>query len=120
MKRTLCLLLCAAALLCAFSAAAQEGVTEKALTLMIYMCGTNLESQYGSATADIQEILASGVDTRAVNVVMMTGGAQSWQLGLDPEQITVSDVVRGQLRTAWQGDAMNMGEPDTQIGRAHV
>ncbi len=113
MKRTLCLLLCAAALLCALSAAAAEGGSEKALTLMIYMCGTNLESQYGSATADIQEILASGVDTRAVNVVLMTGGAQSWQLGLDPERITVSDVVRGQLRTVLQEDAMNMGEPDT-------
>ena len=29
----------------------------KKLTLMVYMCGSNLESGYGSATADIQEML---------------------------------------------------------------
>ena len=31
----------------------------KKLTLMIYMCGSNLESSYGSASLDIQEMLGA-------------------------------------------------------------
>ena len=33
---------------------------EKALTLIIYMAGSDLETQNGSASADIQEMLSSG------------------------------------------------------------
>ena len=45
--------------------AAQTGcaaANEKELTIMVYICGSNLESRYGSATADIQEMLASGLN----------------------------------------------------------
>jgi len=31
-------------------------------TIMVYLCGSNLESMYGSATADLQEMLTSGMD----------------------------------------------------------
>ena len=36
-----------------------EGNRQK-LTLMIYMCGSNLESGFGAASADIEEIKAAG------------------------------------------------------------
>ena len=36
------------------------------LTVMVYMCGSNLESGYGSASADLEEMLASGFDSEQI------------------------------------------------------
>ena len=74
-------------------------VTETSLdqwTVLIYMCGSNLESEYanetqiyyegqyyehdgvGLATADIMEILAVPNKPDDVNIVIETGGAREW------------------------------------------
>ena len=52
-------------------------------TILIYMCGSNLESDYASqndglATGDIQEILSVYGQPDDVNIVIETGGANSW------------------------------------------
>ena len=47
-------------------------------TLLVYMCGSDLESGDGEATNDIAEMLT--VDMPAgVNIVIETGGAKSWK-----------------------------------------
>lgn len=43
-----------------------------------YICGTDLESNYGSASADIQELLNVKLPPN-VQVLIMTGGANQWQ-----------------------------------------
>ena len=48
-------------------------------TMMIYMIGSNLESEYGSASRDIMEIAQSGADFSKLNVVIAAGGASHWQ-----------------------------------------
>ena len=48
-------------------------------TFMIYMTGSNLESKYASATKDILEMLDSGIDLSSVNLILYTGGAQTWK-----------------------------------------
>ena len=45
------------------ASAAAGDLEGRQLTLMIYMCGSNLESQYGSASADIMEMLNAGNDS---------------------------------------------------------
>ena len=48
-------------------------------TVMVYMCGADLESESGAATADINEMIdAEGLGDN-VNVILETGGAQEWQ-----------------------------------------
>lgn len=47
-------------------------------TVMIYMCGTDLESKYGMGTADLQEMINADL-TDDVNVLVYTGGCRSWQ-----------------------------------------
>lgn len=47
-------------------------------TIMIYMCGTDLESDYGSATADILEMCEADIND-SVNVLLYTGGTCVWQ-----------------------------------------
>ena len=48
------------------------------VTMMVYMLGSNLESESGCATADLEEMLASG-NGSALNIVVQTGGAEQWQ-----------------------------------------
>ncbi len=61
-------------------------VVEKAAanqTILVYICGSNLESDYASknqglATGDIQEILSVSGQPSDVNIVIETGGATNW------------------------------------------
>lgn len=47
-------------------------------TIMVYMCGTDLESDYGMATADINEMLYANPGDN-VNIIIETGGTSDWQ-----------------------------------------
>lgn len=48
-------------------------------TVMVYMCGSNLESRKGAATKDIQEMLTSGFDAEQVHVMLLAGGCTEWK-----------------------------------------
>lgn len=48
------------------------------VTVMIYMCATDLESKYGMATQDIQEMLGAKIGDN-VNVIVETGGCSKWK-----------------------------------------
>lgn len=48
-------------------------------TIMIYMCGSNLESDSGLATENIKEILSVKNMPDNVNIIIETGGATSWK-----------------------------------------
>ena len=47
-------------------------------TVLIYICGADLESKNSLATGDIQEILKVSNQPDDVNIVIETGGASSW------------------------------------------
>lgn len=47
-------------------------------TVMIYCVGSNLESEYGAASADIEEMLAADINTEKNKVLIYTGGSRSW------------------------------------------
>ncbi len=59
-------------------------VTADKYTVMIYMCGSTLESEYyqgelvGLATEDIKEILSVKNKPDDVNIIIETGGASQW------------------------------------------
>ena len=66
---------------------APDQTAEKAQwTVLIYLCGTDLESQGSMGTYNLQEIAATTPEA-GVNVVIETGGAREWHaketLGLD-------------------------------------
>ena len=48
------------------------------VTLMVYMCGTDLESRGGMGTADLQEMLGARFGSN-VNLLVYTGGCKGWQ-----------------------------------------
>lgn len=47
-------------------------------TIMVYMCGTDLESRYGMATSDIEEMAQADIGSN-VNVLVYTGGCAQWK-----------------------------------------
>ena len=82
-------------------------------TLMIYMCGSNLESSYGSASEDIQEMISAGLPTRDVTILLMTGGSASWSQGFSADETLISELGPRGTRVVWRSGTMNMGSPDT-------
>lgn len=50
------------------------------VTVMIYLCGTDLESKNGMGTADVKEMCGAALSDR-VNLLVYTGGCRSWQNG---------------------------------------
>lgn len=58
-------------------------------TIMVYMCGTDLESRSGMGTADLQEMLAADFGD-SLNLLVYTGGCTGWrnnQVSSDTNQI---------------------------------
>lgn len=56
-------------------------------TLLIYMCGSSLESKNGAASDDISELLSADIPHN-VNVVLETGGSVSWKKhGISAEKL---------------------------------
>lgn len=48
------------------------------VTIMVYMCGTDLESKYGMATSDLSEMVKANISDK-VNVIVETGGCKAWK-----------------------------------------
>ena len=64
------------------------------VTVMIYVCGSDLESDGGAATADINEILYA-TPSDNVRVILQTGGAKEWQ-----NSVVDADTCQRWLATA--------------------
>ncbi len=55
----------------------RESVYNKC-AMMIYIVGSNLESENGLATKDIEEMIDSGYDEKLMDIYICTGGASKW------------------------------------------
>ncbi|MBQ9179273.1 MAG: peptidase C11, partial [Firmicutes bacterium] len=55
-----------------------KGLGKDKVTIMVYMCGTDLESRSGMATSDINEMLSANMSDN-VNIIMYTGGCSAWK-----------------------------------------
>ena len=53
-----------------------KGNQQDTVTIMVYMCGADLESRSGMATKDIMEMV--NADLTNLNVILYTGGAKQW------------------------------------------
>ena len=55
-----------------------KGNGKDTVTVMIYMCGTDLESKYGMGTSDLGEMVKATISDK-VNVIVETGGCKAWK-----------------------------------------
>ncbi len=51
---------------------------DDSVTVMVYMCGTDLESKYSMGTSDLVE-MANATIADNVNIIVETGGCRKWQ-----------------------------------------
>lgn len=67
------------------------GGGEDTATIMVYMCGTDLESRSGMGTADLQEMLDARFDGD-ITLLIYTGGCKAWK----------NSVVSSSANQIWQ------------------
>ena len=52
---------------------------DREATIMVYLCGSDLESEEAEASGDLREMIQSGVGrTEGVDVIVATGGSRRW------------------------------------------
>ena len=74
------------------------GNNQDTVTLMVYMCGTDLESKYGMASSDMQE-MASAKYGDNVNIIVYTGGCSQWKIqGISNQKNQIYQIKGGQLK----------------------
>ena len=55
-----------------------KGGKKDIVTVMVYMCGADLESQNGMATSDLKEMVNASLNDN-INLLVYTGGARRWK-----------------------------------------
>lgn len=84
------------------------------VTVMLYMCGTDLESKYGMSSSDLQEI-ANAKYGDNVKIIVYTGGCSRWKTsGISSSTNQIYQVVNGGLKLLVSDDgAKPMTDPNT-------
>ena len=104
------LLLC---LLLSLTACADNGGEDH--TLLIYMCGSDLESSRGYASQNLEEILSANLP-KNVNIVIQTGGSESWHNpNISSEHIGRYEVKNSKLTQLSSLQQENMGDGETLL-----
>lgn len=94
-----------------------QGGGQDEVTVMIYMCATDLESNNAMATSDLQEMMAADLSDH-VNVIVYTGGCTGWRNNVISSAANqIYQVKSGRLECLVE-DAGNvsMTDPDTLTG----
>ncbi len=74
------------------------GTGEETFTIMVYMCGSDLESRSGLASNDLQEMARADLGNN-INLIVETGGAKQWKNSIVSSQGNQRyQVVNGGLR----------------------
>ena len=87
------------------------------VTIMLYMCGTDLESKNGMATSDLQEMLKATVG-KNINLLVYTGGCTGWRNNVVSSQVNQIYQIRdGKLACLVENAGQDtMVKPDTLAG----
>ena len=86
----------------------KRGSGRDKVTIMVYMIGSDLESQNGMATADLNEMLYAQIDNKRINLFVQTGGCRRWRN---------SSMTAGKLQR-WKMDGGGLTLQDTMKAKA--
>ena len=75
-----------------------KGNGEDTVTVMVYLCGTDLESRSGMGTSDLQEMIAADLGSK-VNLLVYTGGCKSWRNNIISSRVNqIYQVMSGGVK----------------------
>ncbi len=91
-----------------------RGNKKDVVTIMVYMCGTDLESKYGMGTSDLSEMAAATIGSN-VNLIVYTGGCAKWQNSVVSTKYNqIYKVANGKLTCLVSNDGTaSMTNPNT-------
>ena len=112
MKKLLCVLLAGV-----LAFAGSNGVRAQASqdwVILVYLTGTDLESEGGAATSDLMEMIEAGTGEN-VRFVVQTGGTKQWAVPevIPSDRISRFDIYNNDMFALYEGALQNMGEADT-------
>lgn len=90
-----------------------NGPNSVSRSIMIYMDGSNLESDNKIATSDLDGISPSKVDLENVNVYLYTGGTKKWFNFVSNEENAIYKLTEDGFKKEKIYSKKNMGDPDT-------
>ena len=79
------------------------------MTILVYLCGTDLESRSKMATSDLQEMLNADLSDK-VNLIVYTGGCKGWQ----------NNVISSRTNQIWQVKNDGLVSLDKDAGSASM
>lgn len=86
-------------------------------TIMIYMCGADLESRLGIATADLNSIIPSSIDLNTTNVIVYLGGTTKWHNSFaSSNSNNIVKLTENGYEIVKQEERKNLGDADTFAG----
>ena len=87
------------------------------ITIMVYMCGTDLESKSGMASNDLNEMAAATFGDN-INLLVYTGGCTKWMTeGISNTVNQIYEIKNGTMHRIVSDDgAKSMTDPDTLSG----
>ena len=91
-----------------------KGGGKDTVTIMVYMCGTDLESRSGMATSDIKEMAGASIADN-VNIIVYTGGCTSWKNNIFSNRVNqIYKVENGGVKClVSDAGSVCMTKPDT-------
>ncbi len=90
-----------------------QGNGKDTVTVMVYMCGSNLESDSGLATADLKE-MARATQNRNLRIIVECGGTRKWATtGLNANDNTRIAIQNGSATVLEKNPRASMTDGDT-------
>ncbi|GHU77615.1 hypothetical protein AGMMS49992_26110 [Clostridia bacterium] len=114
-RRTVCGIIAAAMLFASISLHPVQAQNNSTFTIMMYLCGTDLETDSAAASLDIIEIAESSlVSGGAVRYIVETGGTKEWWIDdIDPTRNQRWLIEDGDMTLLTTSKRKNMGDSDT-------
>ena len=110
MKKALCFVLI---LILIFSAAGCVKNDGRSRLYLIYMNGSDLETNYAAASKDLAEIMSANISAET-RIIVQTGGTEKWHNeNINPEFNQRFELKDNSMEKIWEGKAENMGKAST-------
>lgn len=84
---------------------------ESALTLMVYLCGSNLETDAGAASADLAEMQAHFPEDGRLRIIVMASGSRQWHSDVSPDETAIYELTGAGLNKLCSLPLQSMGDP---------
>ena len=93
-----------------------RGGNNDTVTILVYMCGADLESQNGMGTADLKEMLNATISEK-MNLIVFTGGCRRWRNNVVTSNNQIYRIQNGKLTCLKENaGTASMTNPDTLAG----